>query len=331
MSKKDDLELIERYVTAVGRRLSDRQRKDVETELRSSLLDMLDDREVSTGSSGEKGLAYEILRGMESPEEMAARYEGTRYLIGPRLYQSFVTAARVVLIIVVAQFVIGLLVGLSESSAGEPLAVIGDALAGLYAALFGSLGMLVLIFALLERFVLKYADESGRTWDPRQLPAADASDHVRASGVVFRIVTAVFALLLVNFFRDWVGVAYLRDGVWHHFSVLTPAFDAYVRPINVLLLLRIGLNVDLLRQGEWRPVSHWIRLGLTIAGMVVVAAMIAGPPVATISASEMALAGGIEFDLKPFLILILLFQAIALAKIVMRRRLYLQIPLRRQA
>ena len=77
--------LTERYLAAALRSIPERQRTDVEGELRSSIDDAVEDRV----ANGEDRAAAEkaVLEGLGDPARLAADYAGRPlYLIGPELY-----------------------------------------------------------------------------------------------------------------------------------------------------------------------------------------------------------------------------------------------------
>ena len=55
------MNLIDRYVTEVGKHLPRKNRVDIEAELRSTLEDMLEDRSKQTGRQADEALAAELL------------------------------------------------------------------------------------------------------------------------------------------------------------------------------------------------------------------------------------------------------------------------------
>ena len=129
MNGKENKGLIDRYVAAVGQRLPSKIRADVERELHSSLLDAVEDQAREVGGSADEALVKTILREMDRPDKMAARYSGSQYLVGPRLYPAFLKVTRILLIVMAALFVFGLLAGSYQSRQGISLATIGSSLA----------------------------------------------------------------------------------------------------------------------------------------------------------------------------------------------------------
>ena len=112
--------LIDTYVSEVGRRLSRKTRADIEAEIRSILQDMLEERSQKTGKPVDEELTLEVLKEYGAPEKVAATYQGDRYLIGPRLYPIFMLVLRIVLIVIGVLAAIGLGIALSQTRCQPP-------------------------------------------------------------------------------------------------------------------------------------------------------------------------------------------------------------------
>ena len=96
------MELIERYVNDVGRRLPKKQRDEVRRELRSALLDAV---EPSEGEPSEADVVAALTR-MGPPETVAASYRpADQYLIGPELYPDFKRVLGIVMAILLTRFI----------------------------------------------------------------------------------------------------------------------------------------------------------------------------------------------------------------------------------
>ena len=77
------MELIERYLQAIGRALPPAQRADILAELRSSLYDAL---ESAAGGTAVEAQAAVLIKQMGPPQQVAAAYyPAGQYLIGPAL------------------------------------------------------------------------------------------------------------------------------------------------------------------------------------------------------------------------------------------------------
>lgn len=281
-------ELFDRYVHQVGRRLPRSQRADVEQELNSLLLDALEER--AEGQEGEVEEAQvDVLEEFGPPSEMAARYRSpNRYLIGPRLYDVYWTVvAAVGGALTLAFAILALLAALGQP---ETLNAFGSSLLGLlegwFGALMGAFGWITIAFFVLER-VLPESTEikmgGDLPWDPRSLPPVEDRARVEIGGVIAEIVFTVLALVILNVFPEWVGLNYwvsLNDGPtqFTQIPMLAPIFfSVYLPLLNVSWLLKIALDVVLLRQGRWQRWTRVADLFLAVFGVYIAYRFAFGP------------------------------------------------------
>ena len=101
------MDIIDRYVHAVVKRLPEKSRAEVERELRANIEDMLPD-------SYEEADVHKALLSLGNPAALAEQYRETkRFLISPELYGTYIYVLKIVSIIAalaipVAAFVTGL-------------------------------------------------------------------------------------------------------------------------------------------------------------------------------------------------------------------------------
>jgi hypothetical protein len=231
--------LTERYLAATLRGIPERQRADVERELRSSITDAVEDR-VEAGeerAAAEKG----VLEGLGSPMTLAANYSGRpMYLIGPDMFLVyrhilFMLVGVVVPVVAVIQTAVGI------GGGGEYLDAL---LGGLAAAL--NIGVqlafwVTVVFVVLERaeFAREARSEiAGATsrWTVDMLPET-TEDRVALGEVAGELFTT---LLTIG------GLFFLRDLAWENdtgvgMSVLNPDLSYFWVPALIILLAAIGL------------------------------------------------------------------------------------------
>jgi hypothetical protein len=294
-------ELFDRYAHEVGRRLPKKQREDVKAELHSLLTDALQDR--LAGGEAEDKAALEaaqvaILEEFGPPEKVAAQYAPPRrYLIGPRVFDIYLIVAASVAGSLSLVFLI-ILPLLTIWGEGEPLQALGsyyveilDDYLGIILASFGSV---TLTFAILERVLPKSGfedkDEEKERWDPRALPKLDDPSGIQVGGLIVETVFIVIALIVFNFFPQWVGLNYVASvndapRRWFSIPLLAPTFfSAYLPLLNLLWILNIGLNLVLLRQGRWQLFTRLFDFGLAIFGAIICYRMLTGPPILNLDA-----------------------------------------------
>lgn len=277
------MELIDRYVNEVGRRLPSAKREDICQELRSALDDALEDR--SFGDPSESDIVA-VLNEFGSPQAVANSYSGNRYLIGPELYPQFVTTLKIVVAVLAGLVVLGSAVSLFSSTAG--LEALPTSLAGLLNSLIDSfitaLGIVVLIFFLLERLDLKidFSDkdfsDKEKTWDPLELPAIRDVDIVGRFDSIAGVVFPAIVLVLINQFKDRIGIHLSSEGEGFSVGIVSNApgdlllndvFLDILPWLNVSLLLPMALSVWLFWSGRWNLLTRLLKIAFDIFGAYV--------------------------------------------------------------
>lgn len=95
------MDLIERYVEEVARRLPRNQRGDVARELRSSLEDSLESSAGAPLDQVDEESAIELLLEFDPPQQVAASYRtGPDHLIGPAHYPSFLKTMKIAIAVI---------------------------------------------------------------------------------------------------------------------------------------------------------------------------------------------------------------------------------------
>jgi hypothetical protein len=256
------MELIERYIYQVGKRLPSKNRADIVSELRSSFEDQLDARAVSEPSEAQ---VIELLNEMGSPESVAASYfpEG-QYLIGPTLYPLFRMVVGIVLAAVIVAQLIGIAAGVIFSQGSfNPL----QTLLTLLTTVPIVIGWLVIVFAILQRFGVE-PDSDDEPFDPRQLPAISGEKPVSRGEQIFRIVFGVALLTaLIVLYGYGPGEASSE-------FLAIPAINQYLPWISLVLVFGILIDIVILWHGEWRGSTRIAKLVNDLVGLLLLGLMI---------------------------------------------------------
>ncbi|MFN9711603.1 MAG: hypothetical protein ACK547_01295 [Alphaproteobacteria bacterium] len=234
------MDLIERYLGAIARQLSDAQKADVCAELRDVLLSQVEDEEGRLGRPQTQEELEAMLIRFGHPLTVAGRYRKTQHLIGPEVFPFWWAALKMSLAVVLGIYVV--LVVLTAVG-GEDTELIGDRTTPtLTATLLLTLGAVTLVFALMERF--------GKTallnrWKPGLLPPASGRSVSPFEAGLEIGVGVVFILWWIGFiqFRNLLPDHALRldmAQVWTHWFWPILIFSAYELAANLLALLRPG-------------------------------------------------------------------------------------------
>lgn len=275
------MNIIDRYVGEVGKHLPRKNRTDIETELRSTLEDMLEDRSQQTGRPADEALAYELLQEYGAPRQVAATYQTHPYLIGPQMFPLYTLILKIVLFSATLGLSIAAFISVIVSNSPDILRELGEFAAGLLNALVAAFGYVTLTFAILERTISVSEFEDKEEWTPAELTKEPAPNQVKVSDRIASIVFTVAALVLLNFYPQVVGIGFLQDGSWTQIGSLSEAFFRYLPWINLSGILTIALDLWLLREGAWRPLTYWLHIALQVVGVAIAALMLSGPSLVT--------------------------------------------------
>jgi len=245
--------LVDRYISAVSDILPARLRKDTVTEIRSLIQDALDDRSKTEGRPPDDEMMAAVLKQFGSPENIVSPYLPEKYLIGPRLFPTFLMVIRIVLPIIAVLSLLGfwLLYNLNGSiTAAEFFTDLFKSLGNSLSAVVQAFGNIVLIFAILQ-WVLPEFKAKAKEWDPHSLKAISQPDKIKRGELITEIILTLVALIIFNFYLARVGIYNNLNGQWTFTPILTTAFNAYIPWLDLFWVLTILLDAILLRKGSW--------------------------------------------------------------------------------
>ncbi|MDX1414216.1 MAG: hypothetical protein R3293_08490 [Candidatus Promineifilaceae bacterium] len=275
------MELVDRYVYAVGRHLPRRGRADIETEIRSLIEDTLDGYAQKQGRNVDEEMVVAVLQEFGKPEEVAASYRsGKQYLVGPELFPIFKLVLTVVISVMSAFYLIGILIALgrAEDFWNTLLTIFSGRLPEYFSTMIGILGIIVIVFAVLERVLPEQAFVDDEDWDPTQLEKVEEPNRINRAGLIISIVFLVIFLIWFNFFPRFVGIYVFADKDSGFISVLVDGYQALMPWINLWWIASILLKVLTLRQGRWTTVTRLGEIGVNLIGLFVIYQIFSGTP-----------------------------------------------------
>lgn len=285
------MNLIDRYVKEVGKHLPQKQRADIEKEIRSTLLDMLEEREPASPDVEREAAVVALLKEYGEPRKVAESYIGPRYLIGPRIYPTFELVTKIVLAVVIGIAVVGLGIGLAGSSlAGmDFLSKVGSSALGLLGSLVTVFGNIVIVFAILERVLPAKEFDGAEDWEPEQLAAEPDPDEVKYGEQIVGILFLTLFLILFNLYPEVIRFGFFGENDWVFIPImLSEAFFSYLPWLNVLFLLEIAMAVYLIRAGAWTVASRAASILINLAGIALAVVMLRGPALIDLTPDRLA-------------------------------------------
>ena len=292
--------LIDTYVSEVGRHLPKKSRSDIESEIRSAIQDLLDERARQSGKPvDDEETILKVLKEYGDPEKVAASYHPERYLIGPRLYPAFIKVIQIILPIMGVLALLGL--GFSLGKADGPanvIEIIAQAIAEFFGSMISALGSITLIFALLERFVPDLKTKETQ-WNPRSLFKISPPDQVKPGELIVEIFFTGLAIMIFNFFPQFFGFSpslnnLVETGSWQNITIipiLSDAFLGYIPFLTAIWGLTIVLDGILIQRGHWEIWSRWFAVCVKALGIGIAAVMLAGPSLIAVTVDTLVASG----------------------------------------
>ncbi len=297
--EKVEMEMIDRYVAEVGRHLPEKMRSDIEAEIRSLLEDNLEDRSHQQGRQPDEEMAVEVLKSFGKPKIVAATYLPPRYLVGPRLYPTFLMVVRIMLLVVMIVSLVQF--GFAVTLAKGGLAHIGlsllEALSTFISGGLTSLGVIVIVFSILQ-WKFPHQGEEAEDWDPRKLErVTPKTERVKTGSLIVETVLSVIVLLAFVFYGDRIGMYMFVDGRWVFAPVLTQTFYNFLPWIATVWGLGILLNLFVLRQGRWQLFTHWLSAAIGLLNIILILILLGGAPIVEVTPKAMEVLQSLDINL----------------------------------
>ncbi|HXP07787.1 MAG TPA: hypothetical protein VN828_04790 [Acidobacteriaceae bacterium] len=266
------MNLLERYLQAVGQYLASASRQDVLAELRVNLQAEMDARaEEKEGPLTESEIAA-ILKAHGRPMLVAARYMPQQYLIGPEVFPFYLlTLRRTAPLVVVVYFVAHLASFLFSPTPGAFAASLAKSFLQLVPVLLISWTAITLTFAMIEYVHKQHGQGACWTeWDPSKLPSLEHAPKEKspASRIADLVVHCLWMLYVFAVPRH----PYLILGPGALFLTalsagFAPVWRLFYISIIVLLLAQLAVKVVALARGKHRWEAP-LRLLTNILGVV---------------------------------------------------------------
>jgi len=260
------MDLIDRYIVAVGRHLPAPLQLDVVEELSDNFRSEVEDLTQKAGRPLTEGEQAALLKKHGHPWLMASRYLPQQHLIGPSLYPYYRRALGMVVFWVVL-----------------PITVVGGAVAAAYAPDTGhtwaralgaawngviySVGVVTIVFAVLEHQRVRITALDN--WQPSTLPEPQDGRPVPRGESLFALIANITFLF---FWTGLIGLPAIAElGAMPVRFAAEPIWSVLYFPILLSVAVTIALSLaDLLRPWRTRLVSGArIVNALAFAGIVI--------------------------------------------------------------
>lgn len=298
------MELLKRYLQAVGEHLPRRGREDTLAELRANLESEMEGREEELGRTLTEAEVASILEAHGMPVMVASRYGSQHFLIGPSLFPVYWYTLKRSFPLVVLAYSVVQIVGmfLGSGITGDLGHQIGAALGHFPGVALTFWGIMTLGFAVFEygqgRFFPKLTLPKWSVRDRPPLERGEEKKHSFANGIADLIVSvAMIAWLLAVPNHPYLilgpGVKILHGMPFG----LTPEWRVFYWQIMGLLVAMVPLKVAALLPAM-RRARGWLRLAVSALGVMILVVMVQVRTLfvanATVSAESMRSLAGIN-------------------------------------
>ncbi len=216
MSQNNINELVERYLYDVTRRLPEKQKKDIEEELRTLIEDMVAEYE-DNGKAEEENIKT-VLEELGDPAMLALKYrDGSNHLIGGVYYPLYCLVLKIVLICVGISVVLSSVIGFFVTANGSDVDVLFTSLqngvinfATIIDALLSAFGSATLVFFLMERKQVSVKDVVPE-WSISKLPPVPTKKaRIPRSDSILGVVFGLLCVCILIFAPELAG-AWVRN------------------------------------------------------------------------------------------------------------------------
>jgi hypothetical protein len=266
------MELLERYLQAVGRYLPARSREDMLAELRANLLDEIEAREEAAGRPLSEAELGALLEAHGMPCIVAARYLPQHALIGPALFPFYIYVLQRTFPFVALAY--GAVIGVQHLLAGVPFSALPDELVHFWSVALTFWAIVTLGFAAFE-----YIQNTTNMrmpvphWSVKDLPPLETAEKREKFSMFGATADLVVSVVMILWFLSVPNHPFLLIGPGVHLVHqmpfgITPEWRVYYWQIMGLLIAMIPFKAAMLFNSlaKCRP---WLKILVQALGLLV--------------------------------------------------------------
>lgn len=268
------MSLIERYIAEVGRHLPEKDRADIEAEIRSMLEDMIEERVHQTGRPMNDEMVAAVLEELGDPKLLAQKYASPkRYLIGPDWYDAYLETLKRVLATALPAFAIVTFSLALAPGRSDVTAAVEQAFGRVVDVAIGILFWVTVGFVIVERSEAKPRELGGAkqgTWTVAQLPQLPKKRQIS-------IGEALTSIVFVIGVTAWVALPFFRTTFQGNESIpfLNPDLRQSWLPLFLVIAgLTLIHEVFKLVIGNWTPALTITNVILCLISIVYIIALV---------------------------------------------------------
>ena len=263
------MDLLERYLRQIERYLPFKDRKETTMELRSLILDQLD-QQTQEGQDKEKTL-YNIIKDMGDPRSVANEYTDSKPIISKEMEPILNLVLKIVsitlpLVVLFANSIEYVFVNEGFTIMDFLLNLVTNIPSALYSLLV-AYGFVFIFFYLIERYISPKFDLEEKVFIPDLLPEVPKKVFkVTLFESIMSILVTVLAIYILNFNIAIISVNY--DG--NSIPILSESFNKFIPFINICWFISIIVHIYYAYKRRKNLATRTIEFINSIYGAVVV-------------------------------------------------------------
>jgi len=267
------MELLDRYLQAVGFWLPQPQKRDIIAELSEDIRSQIEEKESDLGRNLDEAELEAILKRRGAPLLVAEGYLPQRFLIGPLLFPIYRLVLKWALLYQAGGWFlvwIGFALLDRAHAYSNPGAAVGGALRTLWLVGVNTFAAITAAFALIERYHAK--SRFLEQWNPRKLPRLRHPNQISRSNSASELA---WNGLLILWWVNWLRVAEI-PGLR---VALAPALlQSFYWPILTLFVALAAIACANLFRPWWTRRRAGIRLAINSFGLILIALLFMAKP-----------------------------------------------------
>jgi hypothetical protein len=256
-------DMVDRYIFAVTRKLPEKQREDIEKELRSLIEDMLSAR--TKGLEASDADVEAVLAELGDPGLLADSYRADKkYLIGPENYDTYFYVLKIVIAAVSFGITLAIAIGYFVNPPQGLVEVVSNYLGSLFGAIFQAFAWVTIVFAIFEYNNVSLRKEfKDQEWSVKDLPQLPANDLIiKPAEAIFGLLFAIIAVTIFNTADHLIGIYSLSE---EGATVFVPLFNhvtfrSLLPLLNIMLAIGIVKELIKLATGKWTRTLAYLNL-----------------------------------------------------------------------
>ena len=275
------MELVERYLQAIGFWLPASQRQDILAELSEDIHAQLEEREAAIGHPLTKDEVEETLRQRGAPILVANRFLPQRSLIGPLLFPIYLFVLKVVGFFYMLSWAVVMLCIVIFTPHGAVANGLDEFKGFLLHGIFIPIGVITLAFAILERTQTR--TRFLEKWNPTELPPVVNPNKIK------RFDTAVEAVVGLIFAWWWFTAAlpFASLHIFHLTLTFAPSWGYFWWGYLFIALANTVLAAINFMRPWWTPLRAAARFVSSTAGSVLMCWLFRANILASMSAPSL--------------------------------------------